>query len=76
MLVCFFVFLIFSRNPGSIQEYDRLEDQVNFNSVSLAIAEIYDKPRNPGSIQEDDRLEDQVNFLSLKFMTSVELEQC
>jgi hypothetical protein len=40
----FFVF-IFSRNPGSIQEYDRLEDGVDFNSVSLMIAftEIDDK---------------------------------
>jgi hypothetical protein len=33
----FFVF-IFSRNPRFIQEDDRLEDEVNFNSVSLVIA--------------------------------------
>jgi hypothetical protein len=45
LLACFFFVLIFSRNPGSIQEYDRLEDGVNFNSVFFAIAltEIYDQ---------------------------------
>jgi len=40
--LAFFVF-IFSRNPGSIQEDDRLEDEVNFNSLSFALTVIYDK---------------------------------
>jgi len=44
-LAGFFFVFIFPRNPGYIQEYDRLEDGVNFNSVFLAIAfmESYEK---------------------------------
>jgi len=45
LLACFFFVFIFPRNSGSIQEDDRLEDGVNFNSVFLAIAvtESYEK---------------------------------